>query len=297
MRSRVLLSLGVGLSGLGVAVGSVCRPRTTAMSASLSISAEQSETSTVISTSAAEETTLAASTFLDTSSLASSVGTTETIIVESEATSTETAVETTTQTVESTLTGATTTPAETTTTTTSAETTTTTDSPSYPTSFNVVVSGGPADSKTLRSLPYSGRYTLIGIDYGSDIPLSYEPATGRLRLFDRDLYMCAIYNSGSASFATCNTEGDNQPFVICDNAPTKEGNLSCKVPACSIAWEQDDENPENFKAVKTCEPDPWTQFYTRRYTGSPDMEWHVDLGPENSSNELLTPVQIRVIAA
>ncbi|KAJ4136507.1 hypothetical protein NW768_004122 [Fusarium equiseti] len=304
MRSHNLLSFGIGLSGLGVAVGSVCRPRTTGSSLYLA----GTDTASLIA-----ETTSASSTFPETSLSPTAVtGLTETF-TESTATAFETTVAVTTSEILRTIsteaatifedTSLPTTEATTlqtsvaVTTSTLAETTTTPELP-YPTLFDLSASTGRVAGRTLHIEPiqFKAPY-FIRPDLGQpSSPLSWDPKTGHLILSDT-LSICVAYTRGrqTAQLKICLSNDVAADYLICD-APTG-ANLQCRVRACTIEMRTIQENPRVMALVKEChdEQEPWTHFYTRKEWLS--NSWNADIGPGGISDPNLTSMELRITEA
>ncbi|KAH7144335.1 hypothetical protein B0J13DRAFT_675691 [Dactylonectria estremocensis] len=192
-------------------------------------------------------------------------------------------------------------------TSTLAEISTTSSAPlTIPTAFNIVASTGAATNKVLRGRLINTSYITFDNSLGGDISLGWEESTGRLLVSSSNLYLCGLYNLQplTASILLCSAEqGIRIQFVTCE--PPTGPKLKCSIPGCR--WDEetvfgdpgtDNEGPYT-QYTQVCDPaaEPWTNLYSRKYTGSPDLQWLADIGPEGATgDDTLTPIDFLVEA-
>ncbi|RFN45499.1 hypothetical protein FIE12Z_10262 [Fusarium flagelliforme] len=174
-------------------------------------------------------------------------------------------------------------------TTTLAETTTTSESQSIPTAFKLVASTGPKSGQTLKIGTYSFASASFE-DSSSTVPISWVPETGYLSV-STGLFLCASYNTGvpGAEIISCKSNTLTTSLLVCE-APAGQA-LKCKAPDCHITF-SGITGPQRVCPVGA---EPWTQFYTKRVTGSMES-WRAAMGRDISDPDY-TPIEFKIVSA
>ncbi|KAM0226764.1 hypothetical protein ACHAPO_012098 [Fusarium lateritium] len=278
MRFSILHWLAIGLSGLDIAVASVCKPKPSGSGTSSTEFISTSETSSLI-LSLASSTTLVSTT---TEATAITEPTTTLEVTEAETATTEVST-TEASTTETTATSGTISE--------SLDLPTTTETTAVPSStalplFRVYAQGGPTDGLPL--LADRDGYAILLYDNSqgefTDAFFAVDPVTHYLML-DNEQPICGYFgeNNGLASLVKCDSNGSTEEVEITCQVPEATGDsLSCSV------------------AALVCDPtcmangETWSTTYTDNWGG--DVRFSANLGSDSVDGKSKVPLRVEFLA-